>query len=377
MICVKCGASNVSSAQFCATCGANLRLQAANNYEDGFSRGDAPSQNDYSGQSQQQSYQYGYQQGYDQNQYGYQQGYDQNQYGYQQGYVQNQYGSQQGYGQNQYDYGQAYSQNSYQQGYSQPQYGYQQSYNRGPRVGGNSSTKNVVGWIISIFAGLMAVVSIAMVFIPSISLGDKTTATASANASSVLSYLNADKLKELLTEEEAAKKEGRDYSYNQNFIEFAVQNFNTRYNSEDAKKVKAEIEKYNQGKAANEKNQTAMDSLDYLIRGLITLGIFIIPLIFLIIGAIVSFMRKPGAAGLLMTGGIILLAASIYWVLFIQNAAPLGRVFINGAYSNSGDYYVKVGKIMTAAPVLMIVFSSLTILGAVGQIVFDKVKDKM
>lgn len=318
MFCEKCGTNNVPTAKFCAGCGANLQRQAANSYRDGFQQSDTPAQN-----------------------------------GYSQGYQQD-YGSAQGYPQGGYSY----------------DYGYQPSY-RQPRTPG--SGLNIVSIIVSVLAGLLALTCIGMMFIPSISISNKTTNAAGSNSVGFcLSYLNMDTLKKFTEDMKSALRSGNEYSYDQNFVEFAIQNFNSLYHSDDSTKMSVEnYKKYNK-----DYEQMATDSTDYTIRAIIALAMFIIPMIFLFSGAIMAFLRRSGAAGLLMTGGIISLIAAIYWTLFINNVAPLGRVFFIGAYSNSGVFHANTGAVMTAAPVLMIIFSALTIAASVGVIVVNKAKER-
>lgn len=318
MFCEKCGTNNVPAAKFCAGCGANLQQQAANSYRDGFQQADTQAQN-----------------------------------GYSQGYQQD-YGRAQGYPQGGYSYG----------------YGYQPSY-RQPRTPG--SGLNIVSIIVSVLAGLLALTCIGMMFIPSISISNKTTNAAGSNSVGFcLSYLNMDTLKKFTEDMKSALRSGNEYSYDQNFVEFAIQNFNSLYHSDDSTKTSVEnYKKYNK-----DYEQLATDSTDYTIRAIIALAMFIIPMIFLFSGAIMAFLRRSGAAGLLMTGGIISLIASIYWTLFINNVAPLGRVFFIGAYSNSGVFHANTGAVMTAAPVLMIIFSALTIAASVGVIVVNKAKER-
>ena len=325
MFCEKCGTNNVPAAKFCAGCGANLQQQAANSYRDGFQQSDTQAQN-----------------------------------GYSQGYQQD-YGSAQGYPQGGYRY----------------DYGYQPSY-RQPRTPG--SGLNIVSIIVSVLAGLLALTcigmmfipSISMAFIPSISINNKTTNAAGGNARFCITYLNTDTKKKLTEDAKTAYLSGNEYSYDQNFVEFAIQNFNSLYHSDDS--TKASVENYK--KYNKDYEQLATDSTDYTIRAIIALAMFIIPMIFLFSGAIMAFLRRSGAAGLLMTGGIISLIASIYWTLFINNVAPLGRVFFIGAYSNSGVFHANTGAVMTAAPVLMIIFSALTIAASVGVIVVNKAKER-
>ncbi len=317
MFCEKCGTNNVPTAKFCAGCGANLQRQAANSYQDGFQQPDPQAQN-----------------------------------GYGQGYQQD-YGSAQGYPQGGYSYG----------------YGYQPSY-RQPRTPG--SGLNIVSIIVSVLAGLLALTCIGMAFIPSISINNKTTNAAGDNARFCISYLNTDTQKKLMEDATTALRSGSEYSYDQNFVEFAIQNFNSLYHSDDS--TKASVENYK--KYDKDYEQLATDSTDYTIRAIIALAMFIIPMIFLFSGAIMAFLRRSGAAGLLMTGGIISLIASIYWTLFINNVAPLGRVFFIGAYSNAGVFHANTGAVMTAAPVLMIIFSALTIAASVGVIIVNKAKER-
>lgn len=317
MFCEKCGTNNVPTAKFCAGCGANLQQQAANSYQDGFQQSNTQAQN-----------------------------------GYSQGYQQD-YGSAQGYPQGGYSYN----------------YGYQPSY-RQPRTPG--SGLNIVSIIVSVLAGLLALTCIGMMFIPSISINNKTTNAAGSNARFCITYLNMDTQKKLTEDATTALRSGNEYSYDQNFVEFAIQNFNSLYHSDDS--TKASVENYK--KYDKDYEQLATDSTDYTIRAIIALAMFIIPMIFLFSGAIMAFLRRSGAAGLLMTGGIISLIASIYWTLFINNVAPLGRVFFIGAYSNAGVFHANTGAVMTAAPVLMIIFSALTIAASVGVIVVNKAKER-
>ena len=320
MICEKCGSSNVPSAKFCSVCGAKLQAQAqadthrneSKSYDDGYSS------NSYqSGQSQSNSY------GYGQQSYG-QQSYGQQSYG-QQGY------GQQGYGQ------QSYGQQGYGQGYDQ---GYNQSYG-GRRIG----QKSPLPLVFHIIAGVLALVCILLIFIPSIYADNNNTKSEkqveAVNATSL--YFGEDKQKEIIKNE----------NITQNVVVYAIDNFNNNLNG---KKSDSSVSK-------NTKLVTS--GVDYIIRGLVALAMFVIPAILLLAGAIMAFLRKASAGGLLMTGGIIFTIASIYWTLFLYDVAPLGRVFFNCCLSNSGDYKVDTSSLVTVVPFFMIGVGVATVVMAV------------
>ena len=310
MICEKCGSSNVPSAKFCSVCGAKLQAQAqadthrneSKSYDDGYSS------NSYqSSQSQSNSY-----------------GYGQQSYG-QQGY------GQQGYGQ------QSYGQQGYGQGYDQ---GYNQSYG-GRRIG----QKSPLPLVFHIIAGVLALVCILLIFIPSIYADNNNTKSQkqveAVNATSL--YFGEDKQKEIIKNE----------NITQNVVVYAIDNFNNNLNG---KKSDSSVSK-------NTKLVTS--GVDYIIRGLVALAMFVIPAILLLAGAIMAFLRKASAGGLLMTGGIIFTIASIYWTLFLYDVAPLGRVFFNCFLSNSGDYKVDTSSLVTVVPFFMIGVGVATVVMAV------------
>ncbi len=321
MICEKCGSSNVPSAKFCSVCGAKLQAQAqadthrneSKSYDDGYSS------NSYqSGQSQSNSY------GYGQQSYG-QQSYGQQSYG-QQGY------GQQGYGQ------QSYGQQGYGQGYDQ---GYNQSYG-GRRIG----QKSPLPLVFHIIAGVLALVCILLIFIPSI-YADNNNTKSQKQVEAVLAtslYFGEDKQKEIIFKNE---------NITQNVVVYAIDNFNNNLNG---KKSDSSVSK-------NTKLVTS--GVDYIIRGLVALAMFVIPAILLLAGAIMAFLRKASAGGLLMTGGIIFTIASIYWTLFLYDVAPLGRVFFNCCLSNSGDYKVDTSSLVTVVPFFMIGVGVATVVMAV------------
>ena len=316
MICEKCGSSNVPSAKFCSVCGAKLQAQAqadthrneSKSYDDGYSS------NSYqSGQSQSNSYGYG------------QQSYGQQSYG-QQGY------GQQGYGQ------QSYGQQGYGQGYDQ---GYNQSYG-GRRIG----QKSPLPLVFHIIAGVLALVCILLIFIPSI-YADNNNTKSQKQVEAVLAtslYFGEDKQKEIIFKNE---------NITQNVVVYAIDNFNNNLNG---KKSDSSVSK-------NTKLVTS--GVDYIIRGLVALAMFVIPAILLLAGAIMAFLRKASAGGLLMTGGIIFTIASIYWTLFLYDVAPLGRVFFNCCLSNSGDYKVDTSSLVTVVPFFMIGVGVATVVMAV------------
>ena len=315
MICEKCGSSNVPSAKFCSVCGAKLQAQAqadthrneSKSYDDGYSS------NSYqSGQSQSNSY-----------------GYGQQSYG-QQGYGQQGYG-QQGYGQ------QSYGQQGYGQGYDQ---GYNQSYG-GRRIG----QKSPLPLVFHIIAGVLALVCILLIFIPSI-YADNNNTKSQKQAEAVFAtslYFGEDKQKEI----------NKNDNITQNVVVYAIDNFNNNLNG---KKSDSSVSK-------NTKLVTS--GVDYIIRGLVALAMFVIPAILLLAGAIMAFLRKASAGGLLMTGGIIFTIASIYWTLFLYDVAPLGRVFFNCCLSNSGDYKVDTSSLVTVVPFFMIGVGVATVVMAV------------
>ena len=321
MICEKCGSSNVPSAKFCSVCGAKLQAQAqadthrneSKSYDDGYSS------NSYqSGQSQSNSY------GYGQQSYG-QQSYGQQSYG-QQGY------GQQGYGQ------QSYGQQGYGQGYDQ---GYNQSYG-GRRIG----QKSPLPLVFHIIAGVLALVCILLIFIPSI-YADNNNTKSQKQVEAVFAtslYFGEDKQKEIIFKNE---------NITQNVVVYAIDNFNNNLNG---KKSDSSVSK-------NTKLVTS--GVDYIIRGLVALAMFVIPAILLLAGAIMAFLRKASAGGLLMTGGIIFTIASIYWTLFLYDVAPLGRVFFNCCLSNSGDYKVDTSSLVTVVPFFMIGVGVATVVMAV------------
>ena len=320
MICEKCGSSNVPSAKFCSVCGAKLQAQAqadthrneSKSYDDGYSS------NSYqSGQSQSNSY------GYGQQSYG-QQSYGQQSYG-QQGY------GQQGYGQ------QSYGQQGYGQGYDQ---GYNQSYG-GRRIG----QKSPLPLVFHIIAGVLALVCILLIFIPSI-YADNNNNKSQKQVEAVIAtslYFGEDKQKEI----------NKNENITQNVVVYAIDNFNNNLNG---KKSDSSVSK-------NTKLVTS--GVDYIIRGLVALAMFVIPAILLLAGAIMAFLRKASAGGLLMTGGIIFTIASIYWTLFLYDVAPLGRVFFNCRLSNSGDYKVDTSSLVTVVPFFMIGVGVATVVMAV------------
>ena len=320
MICEKCGSSNVPSAKFCSVCGAKLQAQAqadthrneSKSYDDGYSS------NSYqSGQSQSNSY------GYGQQSYG-QQSYGQQSYG-QQGY------GQQGYGQ------QSYGQQGYGQGYDQ---GYNQSYG-GRRIG----QKSPLPLVFHIIAGVLALVCILLIFIPSI-YADNNNTKSQKQVEAVIAtslYFGEDKQKEI----------NKNENMTQNVVVYAIDNFNYNLNG---KKSDSSVSK-------NTKLVTS--GVDYIIRGLVALAMFVIPAILLLAGAIMAFLRKASAGGLLMTGGIIFTIASIYWTLFLYDVAPLGRVFFNCFLSNSGDYKVDTSSLVTVVPFFMIGVGVATVVMAV------------
>ena len=310
MICEKCGSSNVPSAKFCSVCGAKLQAQAqadthrneSKSYDDGYSS------NSYqSSQSQSNSY-----------------GYGQQSYG-QQGY------GQQGYGQ------QSYGQQGYGQGYDQ---GYNQSYG-GRRIG----QKSPLPLVFHIIAGVLALVCILLIFIPSI-YADNNNTKSQKQAEAVFAtslYFGEDKQKEI----------NKNDNITQNVVVYAIDNFNNNLNG---KKSDSSVSK-------NTKLVTS--GVDYIIRGLVALAMFVIPAILLLAGAIMAFLRKASAGGLLMTGGIIFTIASIYWTLFLYDVAPLGRVFFNCCLSNSGDYKVDTSSLVTVVPFFMIGVGVATVVMAV------------
>ena len=320
MICEKCGSSNVPSAKFCSVCGAKLQAQAqadthrneSKSYDDGYSS------NSYqSSQSQSNSY------GYDRQSYG-QQSYGQQSYG-QQGY------GQQGYGQ------QSYGQQGYGQGYDQ---GYNQSYG-GRRIG----QKSPLPLVFHIIAGVLALVCILLIFIPSI-YADNNNIKSQKQVEAVIAtslYFGEDKQKEI----------NKNDNITQNVVVYAIDNFNNNLNG---KKSDSSVSK-------NTKLVTS--GVDYIIRGLVALAMFVIPAILLLAGAIMAFLRKASAGGLLMTGGIIFTIASIYWTLFLYDVAPLGRVFFNCCLSNSGDYKVDTSSLVTVVPFFMIGVGVATVVMAV------------
>ena len=315
MICEKCGSSNVPSAKFCSVCGAKLQAQAqadthrneSKSYDDGYSS------NSYqSSQSQSNSY-----------------GYGQQSYG-QQGYGQQGYG-QQGYGQ------QSYGQQGYGQGYDQ---GYNQSYG-GRRIG----QKSPLPLVFHIIAGVLALVCILLIFIPSI-YADNNNTKSQKQVEAVFAtslYFGEDKQKEI----------NKNDNITQNVVVYAIDNFNNNLNG---KKSDSSVSK-------NTKLVTS--GVDYIIRGLVALAMFVIPAILLLAGAIMAFLRKASADGLLMTGGIIFTIASIYWTLFLYDVAPLGRVFFNCCLSNSGDYKVDTSSLVTVVPFFMIGVGVATVVMAV------------
>ena len=322
MICEKCGSSNVPSAKFCSVCGAKLQAQAqaqadthrneSKSYDDGYSS------NSYqSGQSQSNSY------GYGQQSYG-QQSYGQQSYGHQ-GY------GQQGYGQ------QSYGQQGYGQGYDQ---GYNQSYG-GRRIG----QKSPLPLVFHIIAGVLALVCILLIFIPSIYADNNNTKSQKQVEALIATslYFGEDKQKEI----------NKNDNITQNVVVYAIDNFNNNLNG---KKSDSSVSK-------NTKLVTS--GVDYIIRGLVALAMFVIPAILLLAGAIMAFLRKASAGGLLMTGGIIFTIASIYWTLFLYDVAPLGRVFFNCCLSNSGDYKVDTSSLVTVVPFFMIGVGVATVVMAV------------
>lgn len=233
---------------------------------------------------------------------------------------------------------------------------------------------NIISWAAGILAGLTALACIVTAFVPSIDFNDEKMEEVSPVSFFAVNYINHAKVDEIIKEEEAAEKNGGQYSYRQNFVEFAIQNFNSMYHEEAYKKINKTYSGFSE--EAEPLERLATESRDYTVRGIITLMMLGIPLLLLSAGAVMAFLQKSGAAEMLLVGGVAFVAVSVYWMLFIHNMVPLGRVFFMGGYANTGVFEAQTGKLMTAAPVLMVVFGALTIAEAVGLMVIHRLKER-
>lgn len=235
---------------------------------------------------------------------------------------------------------------------------------------------NTVSVVAGILAGLTAIACIAAAFFPSIRINDEKMEEIGDFSFFIIMYLNQETFDKIAEAQTEALETGREYSYEQNIWEFAVQNLNSMFHNEEYKKVNKMSDRFEGAGQDKDDVQLATESRDFTVRGFITLAIFGIPMLLLLLGAVMVFLRKTGAADMLLVGGFAFTAASVYWVLFIHNMVPLGRVYFNGAYANTGDLALSSGLLMTAVPVWMIVLGALTTAEAVALMALHRLKER-
>ena len=351
MICDKCGRNNDPAAKFCSTCGANLHEASAKGgwnrgdasvYNDGYTANDGNGYDTYGGAQDN-----GYPQNYGQNpNAGYRQGYGD------QGYNQD-YGQEynRGYGQG---YDQGYGQ-SYNQGYNQ---GYAPDYNQGyqgysqPSRPVSRRNKTVSAMVIYIISGAIAVLCLISTVFPSLTYDPKKIPYNSKNGAllqSSVSYLRPEKTKNFTDST----------VYNQNIFEYISENFNNGFNDKNFGSSYS---------SSSSKNKFASDGAYYVERAAMILTLFSTPMVLLTVGAILSFLRKRAAGGLMLAGSIIFTVASSVWFSFLQNTIPVIRAYFTNYTVNTGDYKADTSTVVTAAPYIMVVLGIAGIVMAAIQI---------
>lgn len=313
MLCNNCHSSNAAGAKFCAVCGAALQddyQQEYQNdgdsmygYDDGFSVNRAEQheeRHDYEYYHDDNGYGGNFNNGYDG---GYNNGYDGGyNNGYNGGYNNNGYGANNGYGgYNNSGYGanNGYGVNS---GYNYSNFG---GYN--PQTPLRPSRPSGGAIAIYMISGVFALLGMLMTVLP-----------------------NFDSLKLL----------GKYSSY-----------YSSVSSSDRYENVFSLVKKFFEGKS--------LDKSDAEITAVIILMMFVTPMIFQLLWAILSFCRNRGAGAIGMVGSIIYLSVSSFWVLFLRNELPVGKYYITGSttktYSGSVKLLgVNISDAVTVVPYLMV-----------------------
>ncbi len=313
MLCNNCHSSNAAGAKFCAVCGASLQ----DDYQQGYQR---ESQQGYQEDTEKA---YSYDDGFSSNRgqmaeerHDYEYYPDDSNYGNNSGYGNNAYGNS-GYNNNGYNGG--YNNNGY-NGYNNGYGGYNNGYNNNQIYGYNNgyggynqpstlrqNQRSVGAIIIYMISGVLGLLGMLMTVLPSF---------------------------------DSVKLLGNYSSY--------ASSSSDRYNN-----VFDIVKKYFDG--------NGLTKSDSQVTAIIILVMFVTPMVFQLIWAILSFCRSRGAGSIGMVGSIIYLSVASYWMLFLRNELAIGKYFISGHTSKSLSDSIKVlgvkySNAVTIVPYLMVVF---------------------
>lgn len=321
MLCSNCHSSNAPGAKFCAVCGADLHeiniaesrdenktqaVDEALEYDDGFSvkqsdlnaeRKDYEYYPDDNGYGNNSNWNSGYNNGgynnagYNGYNRGYNGGYNNNN-GYNNGYgggYNNSYNSYNGYnGYNDYSGYNNYGLNNYQ-----------------------SNTRSVGAIIIYMLSGVLALAIMLMTVLPS------------------LDFMQAvDKAVDNM------EVEGRYSGYSDVLKSRAKESIRKQFKEkgeETTKNVFQVVSQYYDTKTSKESGTKSETESDFQVSGTIILMMFITPMIFLLLWAIFSFCRNRAAGGMGLVGCISFVSVGVYWLLYLMNEVPIGKLYITGA----------------------------------------------
>ena len=318
MLCNNCHSSNAPGAKFCAVCGASLQDDYKQDYQQD------PQQDLQHGYREDSEKAYSYDDGFSSNRgqmpeerHDYEYYPDDNNYGNNSGYGNNAYGNN-AYGNNN-GWNGGYNNNGYNDYNNNGYGGYNSGYNNNPVYGYNNyggygqpstlrqNQRSVGAIIIYMISGVIGLLGMLMTVLPSF---------------------------------DSVKLLGKYSSY--------ASSSSDRYNN-----VFDIVKKYFDG--------NGLTKSDSQVTAIIILVMFITPMVFQLIWAILSFCRSRGAGAIGMVGSIIYLSVASYWMLFLRNELAIGKYFISGHTSKSLSDSIKVlgvkySDAVTIVPYLMVVF---------------------
>ena len=361
MLCNNCHSSNVAGAKFCAVCGAALQDdyqdikatvveedESVYGYDDGFSvkQSDVKAQrNDYEyypddSNVDNSGYNTGYNNSYNNynNNNAWNGGYNNG------GYNSNAYNG--NYGNNGYNYNNNNNAwnaggNGYNGGYNNG-YNYNYNYNNYGETPLRQNTRSVGAIVIYIISGVLALACMLMTVLPSM---------------------------DVLQAVDKVKVEGTYKAYENTLKEQTKEYIKKQYKDNKEDITKNVFQFSNQFFEYNSGNKS-----DYQVTGIIILMMFVTPMLFLLLWAIFSFCRIRAAGSMGIVGAITYIAASIYWLLFLMNELPIGKLYVTGtaekiktSASYSG-FTMDLKDAITVVPYLMIALGVVGIVMSILQI---------
>lgn len=95
------------------------------------------------------------------------------------------------------------------------------------------------------------------------------------------------------------------------------------------------------------------------LTGVIIFAMFILPMIFQLLWAILSFMRIGAAGGVGLAGSVLYTAIGLYWVGYLYDVVKIGDNYFLGGSGSTGDWLTAAPYLAPLLGIIGIVFSSI------------------